>query len=459
MTPADNRLPIPMSVLVVDDEAAHAEAVAEGLERIGCACELAFSGEEAIERIRKGSLDLIVTDVRMGEVDGLQVIEAARRDIPNAAVIVLTAHGTFEMAVEAMTRGAETCVRKPFKLGELRSAVERVARRLAVQRENTDLHRELDKRYGFEGIIGASPAMQRIFDTLAQISPTDATVLIQGESGSGKELVARAIHHNSRRKNRRLVALNCAALSESILESELFGHEKGSFTGAAADRLGRFEYASGGTLFLDEVGDMPMSTQIKLLRVIETREITRVGANEPIPVDVRIVTATHQDLARLVAEKRFREDLYFRLNVVRIDVPPLRDRASDIPLLADTFVREFAQKHGKPVTGLTPEAHRILARYRWPGNVRELKNCVESMVVVSRGGVLDARDIPASIAGAEPAPAQSLDSLMGRPLEDVEREMIQRTLQAVNGNREEAARALGIGERTLYRKLDKYGFK
>jgi len=459
MTAADTRLPIPLSVLVVDDEAAHAEAVAEGLERIGCVCELAFSGEEAIERIRKGSLDLVVTDVRMGEVDGLQVIEAARRDLPGAAVIVLTAHGTFEMAVEAMTRGAETCVRKPFKLGELRSAVERVARRLAVQRENAELHHELDKRYGFEGIVGSSPAMQRVFDALAQISPTDATVLIQGESGSGKELVARAIHHNSRRKNRRLVALNCAALSESILESELFGHEKGSFTGAAADRLGRFEYASGGTLFLDEVGDMPMSTQIKLLRVIETREITRVGANEPVPVDVRIVTATHQDLARLVAEKRFREDLFFRLNVVRIDVPPLRDRASDIPLLADTFVREFAHKHGKSVSGLTPEAHRVLARHRWPGNVRELKNCVESMVVVSKGGALEVRDIPAAIAGAEPAPAQSVESLMGRPLEDVEREMIQRTLQAVNGNREEAARALGIGERTLYRKLDKYGFK
>ena len=453
------RPPYPVRVLVVDDEEAHAEAVAESLERIGCRCSRAHSGEEAIERIGRDELDLVITDLRMGRVSGLEVVEAARRDLPDAEVIVLTAYGTFEAAVEAMNRGAHTCVRKPFKLGELRAAVERVGRQQALRRENLELRRQIDKRFGFEGILGESEPMQRVFDTLRQVAPTDATVLIQGESGSGKELVAKALHYNSPRRNRRLVALNCAALSETILESELFGHEKGAFTGAVAPRQGRFEYADGGTLFLDEVGDLPLSTQIKLLRVIEEREFSRVGANQPIRVDVRLLAATNQDIEELVRAKRFREDLYFRLNVVRLDMPPLRERPTDLPILIDAFVKEFASKYSKPVRGVSPEAHRVLRRHAWPGNVRELRNCIESMVVTCRAGALEVEDLPPSIRGAEPWRDPGAQGLAGRSLEEVERDLIKQTLESASGSREETARLLGIGERTLYRKLDKYGLK
>jgi len=456
---ASARLACPLSVLVVDDEEAHAEGVAEALERVGCACSVVFSGEEALKQLALGAFDVVITDVRMGAVGGLDVVERARRALPDAEVIVLTAYGTFEMAFEAFQRGADQCMSKPFNLEDLRNRIGRVARRKAVAHEKEVLQRQLDDRYGFREILGNSAAMHQVLETLRQVSGTDATVLIQGESGTGKELAARAIHANSRRSGRHFVALNCAALSEGILESELFGHEKGAFTGADAPREGRLEYAHGGTLFLDEVGDMPASTQIKLLRVIEEREITRVGSNRPIAVDVRLVTATNRDLAQLVEQKAFREDLYYRLNVVRVDMPPLRERREDIPLLIDAFLREFAGRHGKAVQAITPEARRVLECYGWPGNVRELRNCIESMVVIGRSGVLDIHDIPTTIRSVEPAPSGGLDQLTGRSLEDVERELIRRTLAETGGNREAAARILGIGERTLYRKLDKYGLR
>jgi len=458
----EERLPYPVSVLVVDDEEAHAEGVAESLERIGCRCTLANSGEEAIEKLETNRFDVVITDVRMGEVSGLDVVDRARDRLPEAEVIVLTAYGTFEMAFEAFQRGANQCLSKPFSVGDLRARVERVARHRALESENIELRRQLDDHYGFEEILGRCKAMQRIFDALRQISATDATVLIHGESGTGKELVARALHKNSPRRRKHFVALNCAALSEGILESELFGHEKGAFTGAETPRQGRLEYADGGTLFLDEVGDMPMSTQIKLLRVIEQREITRVGSNRPIRVDVRLIAATNQNLEELVEHKTFREDLYYRLNVVRIDVPPLRERRGDIPLLIDAFIKEFAGAHDKPVEGITPEARRVLERFDWPGNVRELKNAIESMVVINRTGTLDIHDIPTTIRSVEyesPDLTGGWDGLLGRSLEEVERELIMRTLESTNGNREATARMLGIGERTLYRKLDKYGLR
>ena len=448
-----------LRVLVIDDNEAEAEAAADALDVLGCRCRTASSGSEGLEIIRDGAVDVVLTDLVMHDVSGMQIIEETRRYWPEIEVLVFTGHGSVSSAVEAMAKGALTYLEKPVDITMLREQVRKAAERQRVVRERAALRREIDKRYGFERIIGQSEPMQRVFDTLGQISATNATVLVEGESGTGKELVARAIHNNSPRRARPFVGLNCAALSEGILESELFGHEKGAFTGADQMRRGRFEYADHGTLFLDEVGDMPMTTQIKLLRVIEQREIMRVGSNEPIRVDVRIITASNQNLEQLVREKRFREDLYFRLNVVRIQLPPLRARHDDIPLLIEAFIKEFSEENNKEVAGITPEARSVLYRYTWPGNVRELRNCIESMVVTSRGPVLDVQDIPPHISSAPAGPGAGLEVRAGMSLEEVEEVVIRKTLDMTGGNREEAARILGIGERTLYRKLDKYGLK
>ena len=448
-----------LRVLVIDDHQAEAEAAAEALKRIGCRCRTATSGAEGLEIIRQGGLDLVLTDLIMHDVSGMQIVEETKRHWPDVEVLVFTGHGSVDTAVEAMQKGAMTYLEKPLNIKVLRTYVRKAAEKQRVVRDHAALQRQMDKRYGFEGIIGQSQAMQRIFDILGQISATDATVLIEGESGTGKELIARSLHNNSPRRARPFVALNCAALSEGILESELFGHEKGAFTGADQQRHGRFEYAQHGTLFLDEVGDMPMTTQIKLLRVLEEREIFRVGSNAPIKVDVRIVAATNQNLEALVREKRFREDLYFRLNVVRLHLPPLRERPDDIPLLIDAFLQEFNKAHGKNITGIKADALEVLYRYPWPGNVRELKNCIESMIVIGRADVLALADVPPHISATPPASAPEPAIAAGMSLDEVEKLLIERTLERTDGNREEAARILKIGERTLYRKLDKYGLK
>jgi two-component system response regulator HydG len=452
-------LRLDLKVLVIDDEPTVAEAVADTLERIGCHCRTATSGHEGLEMIREGDVDLVLTDLVLGDGGGIEIVEETKRFWPDVEVLVFTGHSSVTTAVEAMQKGALAYLEKPLDVNVLRTQVQKAAEKQRLVRESTDLKRQIDKRYGFESIIGRSQAMQRVFDVLDQISATNATVLIQGESGTGKELIARALHNHSPRRARPFVALNCAALSEGILESELFGHEKGAFTGADQMRHGRFEYAQHGTLFLDEVGDMPMTTQIKLLRVIEQREIMRVGSNVPIKVDVRLVGATNQNLEALVREKRFREDLYFRLNVVRINLPPLRDRLEDVPLLVEAFLRDFARQHQKNVTAIRPAAMEVLGSYGWPGNVRELMNCIEAMVVTTHSEVLDLADIPPHISSA-PAPARSgMDIPPGMSMDEVEKIYIQRTLELTSGNREEAARVLKIGERTLYRKLEKYGLK
>ena len=457
---AKTDMPAPaLRVLVIDDDPAEAAAAAEALERIGCHCTIATSGRDGLEVIREGEVDVVLTDLVMHDVTGLEIVEETKRYWPEVEVLVITGHGSIDTAVQAMEKGAMTYLQKPINIRVLRTYVRQAAEKQRMARRHADLQRQLDKRYGFEGIIGQSRAMQRIFDVLGQISATNATILIEGESGTGKELVARAIHNNSPRRARPFVPLNCAALSESILESELFGHEKGAFTGADRRRKGRFEYAQRGTLFLDEVGDMPITTQIKLLRVIENREILRVGSNVPITVDVRLLAATNQDLEELIRSKRFREDLYFRLNVVRIRLPLLRERSNDVPLLIDAFLREFNEVHGKEIGGIKTEAVEILCRYPWPGNVRELKNCIESMVVTTRNKVLGPADIPAHISRLPVAAAEGIAVTPGLSLDEVEREVIRRTLDMTRGNREEAARILKIGERTLYRKLDKYGLK
>jgi len=449
----------PPAVLVVDDHAEHAEALADGLEPLGVATDIASGGKEALDRLAAKPYDIVITDLVMSDLDGMELLREAKGRIPDVEVIVVTGYATVENAVAAMQQGAATYLRKPVNLDELRAVVRGVLEKQALRRTNLELRRELDQRYGFQGIIGNNPRMLRLIETLRQIAPTDATVLIYGESGTGKELVARAIHNNSPRRTKRFVALNCAALSEGILESELFGHEKGSFTGAAAARQGRFEYADGGTLLLDEVGDMPASTQVKLLRVLEQNEIIRVGSNAPVKVDVRIVAATHRQLEKLVKEAKFREDLYFRLRVVTLYIPPLRERRDDIPLLANHFLRQISTNYKKHVTEISPDARRRLVAYEWPGNVRELRNTIEHMVVVTTDPILGVDDLPEHILPGEAAPHIQPPHLVGMSIRDAERELIRNTLATVGGNRVEAAKILGIGERTLYRKIKEYGLK
>ncbi len=446
-------------ILVIDDEPGHSEATVEALAKVGYECVQANSATAGIETLARGNIDVVVTDLKLGEeLDGLDILREALRLHSDIEVIVVTGHGSIPSAVEAIQLGAASYLTKPLDINELRAVVAKAVANIELRRENRDLHTELDKRFSFEQILGNDTKMLRVLDTLQQISPTDATVLIYGESGTGKELVAKAIHHNSPRRSRPFVALNCASLSEGILESELFGHEKGAFTGASDRRVGRFEHADGGTLLLDEVGDMPISTQIKLLRVIEERQIMRVGSNEPIDVDVRLLAATNADLSQLVKEKKFRQDLFFRLNVVAIYMPPLQERKSDVPLLAKSFIQEFSRRHNKPITAIAPSVSTALAQYDWPGNVRELKNCIESMVVVTKDTVLGEDDLPCHIVPgrlALPAPKD----LSGMSLQQAERELIRSTLDECGGNRKEAAKKLGIGERTLYRKLNQYDLK
>ncbi|MCK6448608.1 MAG: sigma-54 dependent transcriptional regulator [Planctomycetes bacterium] len=449
-------------VLIIDDDQAHAEALSDGLEVDGYACTIEHSGEKGIERASEQSFDAILTDLVMRDRSGLDVLQEARRLQPDSAVIMITGHGSVENAVDAMRLGAQDYLLKPVNIAELRTRLERALETVRLRRTNLELRRQLDKRFGFEGILGSSREMQRVFDILRQVSPTNATVLILGESGTGKELVARALHENSPRKDSRFVAVNCAALSEGLIESELFGHVKGAFTGAVAHKEGQIVHADGGTLFLDEVGDMPLLTQAKLLRVLESREVVPVGGNSPRKVDIRLIAATNRDLRAMAKEGKFREDLLFRLQVVTIELPPLRSRTGDIPLLVDHFVAELAEQHGRNVRGIAPEARAALARHPWPGNVRELRNAIENMVLLAHGDTLTVADIPDHLR-AEAAPNEARGGgrggleLAGRSLEEVERALIEANLHLTGGNREKTAKILGMGERTLYRKIKQYG--
>jgi len=443
-------------VLVVEDDRAQAEAMAEALRRAGHTCTVATDPRQALERLGRDEFDLVLTDLVMEGADGMEILRRAKRADPETEVLMVTGHGTIETAVQAIRQGASDYITKPLNVGELRSRVAKALEHRRLVRRTEQLSQQLEERFGFEGIIGHSAAMQPVLRTCRQVAPTDATVLIEGESGTGKELVAKALHANSRRKDRNFVALNCAALSEGILESELFGHEKGAFTGAVARRQGRFEHADGGTLFLDEVGDMPASTQIKLLRVIEDGEIVRVGSNEPRKVDVRLLSATNQDLDELVKRGKFREDLYFRLRVVRIILPPLRERREDIPLLIEHYLKHLADQHGRPARSISPEAQRVLSAYDWPGNIRELINTLETMVLLAPGERLEVSDLPPEIRPQSPVPPAA-DLAVGMSLQDAERLLIARTLEKTGGNRQQTAKMLGIGERTLYRKIKDYG--
>ena len=452
----------PIQVLVIDNDPAHAEAMAESLRSIGFECRVATSGRQGVEELERKTFEIVITDLKMPDVGGLEVLAKCKELQPDAEVVLVTGHGTIESAVEAMQRGAFNYLLKPLDLKQLRAVVENASRSQYLRRANVELQRRLDERFGFEGVIGNSPQMHDVVSRLQRIAPTDATVLIQGETGTGKELVAKAIHQNSPRKKRPFVPLNCAALSEHILESELFGHIRGAFTDASSDRQGKFEYADGGTLFLDEVGDMPIPTQIKLLRVLESGEITRVGSNEPLKVNVRILSATNRDLEQAISGGTFREDLYHRLKVITIRLPRLAERREDIPLLIDYFLKEHTKKHHKTVRSISAAARRRLLAFDWPGNVRQLRNVIESMVVVDYDEVLDLDDLPIELlpSDGEAAAASGSDGLhelVGKSMSEIEAMFIAETLKVTGGNREEAAGMLGIGERTLYRKIKEYG--
>jgi two-component system, NtrC family, response regulator HydG len=459
--PTNHAFDPPAEVLIVDNDQSHADTVAESLERVGYRCRVAVSGNEGARLIAEAPFDLVITDLVMNDIDGLGILARSKDEQPDAEVILMTGHGTVASAVEAMRRGAFNYLLKPLDIAQLRANAEKAIESSRLKRTNLELKRRLDERFGFEGVIGDSPQMRDVIERLKRIAPTNASVLIQGATGTGKELVAQAIHQNSPRKNKPFVALNCAALSENILESELFGHVRGAFTDASADRIGKFEYAHGGTMFLDEVGDMPLPTQIKLLRVLENGEITRVGSNHPIKVNVRILSATNRNLEDSIEAGTFRSDLYHRLKVVTIRLPTLRERSQDIPILIDYFIRQFAARHGKQIRGMSPAARRKLLAFDWPGNVRQLRNVVESMVVVDYDGLLDVDDLPEEFSDpSEPAgepSSSSLTALVGRPLTELEKLFIAETLRLTAGNREEAAKMLGIGERTLYRKIKEYG--
>jgi two-component system response regulator HydG len=444
-------------VLIIDDEEGHAEAVAESLRRIGYECEVASSGTAGARKLDEEEFDVVLTDLRMADMDGLAILKKAKQVAADAEVVVITGHGDVKSAVDALTRGAAGYLTKPVDMTELRAIVDKAAERARLARANRELKRQLDERFGFEGVIGNSRKMQEVLTKLRSYAPTDVTVLIQGETGTGKELIAKAIHNNSPRKNKPFVALNCTALNENLLDDELFGHEPGSFTGGDRLRKGRFEYANGGTIFLDEVGDMPLSLQAKLLRVLENKEVVRIGSNEPIKVNVRLLSASNRELEAVVAAGTFRQDLYFRLKVVTVRLPALRERREDIPLLAAHFIKEFNHQHHKKVTGISEQVRKAMTSYDWPGNVRELRNLIESMVVQDTDGVLGLDDLQEGDALRR---LQSRDSqpagpanLVGKPLTEIERYYMEKALELTEGNREEASRMLGIGERTLYRMI------
>jgi two-component system response regulator HydG len=393
----------------------------------------------------------------MRGTDGFAVLAAAKQNYPNVRVVMLTGHGSRDVAVQAMEKGATYYVEKPVDLADLRAKVKKSLEDHQKDVAYDDLRGQFERTFGIEGIVGQDPKMQRVLALVRQIAGTAASVLILGPSGTGKELVARAIHNQSPRSKRPFVAINCGGMSEGTIESELFGHVKGAFTGAVADREGKFEFAAGGTLFLDEVGEMPLQTQIKLLRVLEERSVARLGDNRMRPVDVRVIAATNADLLHKVKEGVFRQDLYFRLKVVTIDLPPLRERRSDIKLLIDHFLKHFCTVHGKDVESIDRDALVALVQYDWPGNVRELRNAVESMVVRAKGNILTRADLPPEIWAPLPADQDGWQFLAGRTWQEVERNHIRVSLELTGGNRQKTAKALGLSERTLYRKIREYG--
>ena len=452
----------PYRIAVVDDESESLASISRALRKVGYDVISFEDGEGALRNVETlKDVDLVVTDLKMPRVDGLDLLKAVREVNPEAGFLIVTGHGTVESAVDAMKLGADDYILKPLDLFELRDRVYRILERRKPQNELRVLRRQLYQRYGIEHIVGKSAVMQQLLDQLAVVAPTRSTVLLLGESGTGKDLIAQTIHRYSPRSSANFLPLNCAALSPTLLESELFGYEKGSFTGAMDRRIGKLELADRGTLFLDEIGEMPVDMQVKILRFLETREIMRVGGGSTLKLDVRLIAATNRDLGLAVEQERFRKDLYYRLKVVTLKVPPLRERVEDIPLLVSAFIERFSQEHHKQVSGVSPEVMALLTRYPWPGNVRELKNLVESLVVFSRGQEISLSDLPPEFK-EEPRVLPSAAPEASFPVEvlsmdAVERQAILRALESTGGNRLKASQILGIGLRTLQKKLKDYG--
>jgi two-component system, NtrC family, response regulator HydG len=445
----------PATLLVADDDPGLRESLERTLTREGYRVVLASDGRAALERVQAGGVDLIVTDLRMPGLTGLELLRAAKAIMPDVDVILLTAFGTVEEAVKAMKDGAYDFLTKPFRREQLIKLVDKALERRDLIEQNKALKKQLEDLRAKGQMIGSSPAYRRMLSLVEQVADSSATILIQGESGAGKELVARTIHERSGRRNGPFVAVNCAALPETLLESELFGYEKGAFTGAASRKEGRFELASSGTLFLDEVADLSLVTQPKILRVLQEGEFERLGGTRTIQVDVRIVAATNQDLSDMVKEKRFREDLYYRLNVITVRVPPLRERHEDIRLLAQHYLRVYAAKNGRKLEGFSNEALERLESYAWPGNVRELENLIERSVLLARKDRIDAEDLPEEVAGVKRPPRDAILGLVGTPLAEIEQRLLDETLRITGGNKTQAAKLLGIDVRTVARKLER----
>ncbi|MEW5766996.1 MAG: sigma-54 dependent transcriptional regulator [bacterium] len=441
------------TILIVDDDLPSLKAMKNALSSEGHRILEARNGKEAFEQIKDETIHLLLTDLRMPEIGGMKLIEIAKKRNPDIAVVVITGFGSIESAVEAMKRGVDDYLTKPINTTELRILANKVLKEQDLKIENQELRQQLVSRYGFPEIIGHSSKMREVTDLVSRIAPTSATVLITGESGTGKELIARSIHQNSPRRDKTFLALNCSALSNTLIESELFGYERGAFTGAQEMRKGKFEICDGGTLFLDEIGEVDTSTQVKLLRVLEEKEFMRVGGTRMIKVDVRLITATNRDLEKAVSEGSFRRDLYYRLKVVEIKTPPLRERTEDIPLLVDAFIKEFNKKNDKKMQGITPEALNILVRLDYPGNVRELKNLIESAAILSRGEKIGPLDLPISTNQQIQGDSENFNIRTGMSMEEIEQEVIRQTLDRVGGNRTKTAALLKIGLRTLQRKI------
>jgi two-component system response regulator HydG len=439
-----------VSILVVDDDISHCTILQALLRGWGYDVALSYNGRQALEQVRERIFDLVLCDIRMAEMDGIETLKEIKAYNPAIPILIMTAFSSVETAVEAIKSGALDYLTKPLDFDRLE---ETIAGALAHTHQPSVRSSPVSAVQS--GMVGQSPAMQALLNEIALVAPSDATVLICGESGTGKELVARALHASSGRRDKPLVIFNCAALNESLLESELFGHEKGAFTGADKRREGRFEEAQGGTLFLDEIGDISPLMQVRLLRAIQEREIQRVGSNKTIAIDARLIAATHRNLAQEVAEGRFRQDLYYRLNVVTIEMPPLRQRREDIPLLAEHFLQRYGERNRKPVKGFTPQAMDLLIHYPWPGNIRELENAVERAVVLLTGEYISERELPLSIAGTVVPEPDDAEETAIQPLVEVEKEVILAALEKTGGNKTEAARQLGITRKTLLAKLSR----